>query len=74
MKALREKAAQGGVKVSVSVTMLVGFEFFLTGCFAALQGLTAKNELEQMEKEDLTGMNRLELTLQAAKRKASKQV
>mmetsp|Transcript_13472 Transcript_13472/g.20819 ORF Transcript_13472/g.20819 Transcript_13472/m.20819 type:complete len:264 (+) Transcript_13472:1079-1870(+) len=38
-----------------------------------VKGMTAKNELEQMVSQDQTETNRLELTLNAAKRKASKQ-
>ena len=37
-----------------------------------VKGLTAKNELEQMMAADLTEMNRMELTLDAARRKALK--
>merc|ERR1712113_1383835 len=37
---------------------------------SGVKGLTAKNELLQMEAKDTTDMNRLEITLQAAKRKA----
>eukprot|EP00211_Chloroparvula_japonica_P014132 CAMPEP_0119131374 /NCGR_PEP_ID=MMETSP1310-20130426/10189_1 /TAXON_ID=464262 /ORGANISM="Genus nov. species nov., Strain RCC2339" /LENGTH=260 /DNA_ID=CAMNT_0007121941 /DNA_START=102 /DNA_END=884 /DNA_ORIENTATION=+ len=38
-----------------------------------VKAMTAKNELAQMQSEDGTAMNRQELTLDAAKRKASKQ-
>ena len=34
--------------------------------------MAAKNEIVQMEKEDPTELNRLELTLNAAKKKAAK--
>ena len=34
--------------------------------------MAAKNELEQMNHEDLTDQNRIELTLNAAKRRAAK--
>eukprot|EP01027_Heterolobosea_sp_BB2_P026945 GEZU01042068.1.p1 GENE.GEZU01042068.1~~GEZU01042068.1.p1 ORF type:complete len:274 (+),score=185.28 GEZU01042068.1:26-823(+) len=37
-----------------------------------VKGLAAKNELEQMEKADTTEMNRAEITLEAAKKRASK--
>lgn len=37
-----------------------------------VKGMTAKNELAQMESEDQTDMNRIEITLQAAKRKSAK--
>jgi len=37
-----------------------------------VKGLAAKNELEQMEKEDLTEMRKVEITLKAAKKKQSK--
>jgi hypothetical protein len=37
-----------------------------------VKGLAAKNELEQLDREDPTAMNRLELTLQAAKRRAAR--
>lgn len=37
-----------------------------------VKGLTAKNELAQMHAQDQTSMNRMELTLEAAKRKAAK--
>jgi hypothetical protein len=37
-----------------------------------VKGMAAQNEIVQMEREDLTEMNRIELTLNAAKRKASK--
>lgn len=37
-----------------------------------VKGLTAKNELFQLESQDKTEMNRVELTLQAAKRRSSK--
>src|SRR3990167_4203299 len=37
-----------------------------------VRGLAAKNEIEQLEGQDQTEMNRLELTLNAAKKKASK--
>jgi len=37
-----------------------------------VKGLAAKNELEQMEASDSTDMNRLEITLNAAKRRAGK--
>jgi len=37
-----------------------------------VKGMAAKNEIIQMEKEDTTELNRLELTLNAAKKKASK--
>lgn len=36
---------------------------------ASVKALAARNELEQMEKEDPTEMNRLEITLNAARRK-----
>jgi hypothetical protein len=49
LQALREKAAQGGVK-----------------------GKAAENEIKQMETQDLTEMNRLEVTLNAAKKRAAK--
>jgi len=38
---------------------------------AGVRGLAATNELKQMETQDLTEMNRLELTLNAAKKRAS---
>jgi len=37
-----------------------------------VKGMAAQNEIIQMEKEDTTELNRLELTLNAAKKKASK--
>ena len=37
-----------------------------------VRGLAAKNELDQLESADETAMNKMELTLDAAKRKASK--
>ena len=37
-----------------------------------VRGLAAKNELEQLEGQDLTETNRLELTLNAAKKRAAK--
>ena len=37
-----------------------------------VKGLAAKNEIEQMNAEDLTSMNRLEITLNAAKRRAGR--
>eukprot|EP01091_Cochliopodium_minus_P006728 TRINITY_DN16724_c1_g1_i1.p1 TRINITY_DN16724_c1_g1~~TRINITY_DN16724_c1_g1_i1.p1 ORF type:complete len:268 (+),score=100.44 TRINITY_DN16724_c1_g1_i1:52-855(+) len=37
-----------------------------------VKGMTAQNEIVQMEKEDKTDLNRLELTLNAAKKKAAK--
>jgi hypothetical protein len=37
-----------------------------------VKGLAAKNEIEQMETQDQTEMNRLELTLNAAKKKSAK--
>ena len=37
-----------------------------------VKGMAAQNEIIQMEKEDTTEMNRLELTLNAAKKKAAK--
>jgi len=38
-----------------------------------VKGLSAANEIKQMEAEDTTQLNKLELTLNAAKKKASKQ-
>jgi len=38
-----------------------------------VKGLASKNEIEQMEKQDMTEMNRIEITLNAAKKKSSKQ-
>ena len=37
-----------------------------------VKGMTAKNELAQMESADTTEMNRMELTLEAAKKRAMK--
>lgn len=37
-----------------------------------VKGLRAKNELAQMQSEDVTAMNKMELTLNAARKKASK--
>merc|ERR1711879_1133808 len=37
-----------------------------------VRGMAAKNEIEQLETQDSTDMNRLELTLNAAKKKAAK--
>lgn len=37
-----------------------------------VRGLAAKNEIEQLEAQDSTDMNRLELTLNAAKKRAAK--
>ena len=37
-----------------------------------VKGMAAKNELEQVSREDLTGLNRVEITLNAAKRRAAK--
>merc|ERR1712063_49200 len=37
-----------------------------------VRGMAAKNELEQLEAQDSTDMNRLELTLNAAKKRAAK--
>lgn len=37
-----------------------------------VKGKAAENELAQMAQEDTTEMNRIELTLNAAKKKASK--
>lgn len=37
-----------------------------------VKGLAAQNELEQMSREDLTDFNRIEITLNAAKRRAGK--
>ena len=39
---------------------------------AGLKGMAAKNELIILEKGDMTEMNRIELTLDAAKRRAEK--
>jgi len=37
-----------------------------------VKGMTAKNELAQLESQDKTEMNRVEITLNAAKKRASK--
>eukprot|EP00013_Stygamoeba_regulata_P026837 CAMPEP_0177655194 /NCGR_PEP_ID=MMETSP0447-20121125/14812_1 /TAXON_ID=0 /ORGANISM="Stygamoeba regulata, Strain BSH-02190019" /LENGTH=263 /DNA_ID=CAMNT_0019159047 /DNA_START=69 /DNA_END=860 /DNA_ORIENTATION=- len=37
-----------------------------------VKGMTAKNEIEQMNSQDSTEMNRMELTLEAAKKRAQK--
>lgn len=39
---------------------------------SGVKGLRAKNELAQMQSEDLTEMNKMELTLNAARKKAAK--
>lgn len=39
---------------------------------SGVKGLRAKNELAQMQSEDVTSMNKMELTLNAARKKASK--
>jgi len=41
-----------------------------TAAGGGVRGLTATNELKQMESQDLTDMNRMEVTLNAAKRRA----
>merc|ERR1711924_204628 len=41
---------------------------------ASVKAMAAANEIKQMESEDTTEMNRLELTLNAAKKKALKNV
>lgn len=43
-----------------------------TAAGGGVKALTAKNELEQMKAADTTEMNRIEITLNAAKKKASK--
>lgn len=43
-----------------------------TAAKGGVKGLTAKNELEQMKAADTTEMNRIEITLNAAKKRASK--
>lgn len=37
-----------------------------------IKGMAAQNELEQLQKQDMTELNRIELTLSAAKRKCAK--
>jgi len=41
-----------------------------TAAAGGVKGLTAGNELKQMESQDLTAMNKMEITLNAAKRRA----
>jgi hypothetical protein len=44
----------------------------LTKITGGVKGLTAINELEQLSREDLTEFNRIEITLNAAKRRSAK--
>merc|ERR1711916_260246 len=66
-----EDLSKGGVGITGVGSKLLDLQKKSQG--ASVKAMAAANEIKQMENEDLTDMNRIELTLNAAKKKALKQ-
>lgn len=69
LKALEEKAAQGMEYLDTGKKIILTNMNLFTG---GVKGLAAQNEIEQLSREDPTELNRLEITLNAARRRAGK--